>query len=340
MPRSTSPIPRYAVLVAILLAVVVGWSLAWKVLAARADGELSRHIARIGERGTVFTCERRGTAGYPFRFEVECERPRLAVARLGNLDFSAERLRLVGMIWQPLKLVAFLDGPATIHDPQTGADYRAEWQSTEGSISFATLQVDRISTVFDGLVVTEAGSGDKPASLAARHLELHGRPAAGPDAGPNDLDIAVTTDGLVADDGNGRRSPQIAVSADVTARNVVDAAMSTRGQHDFMRRWQTADGALEIAAARLAIGDDVLANATGRLRLDEGGRLDGNLDANVAGLEKLLGPNGSVLATLGGAILGRQTEIEGRPARAARIRFDKGRISLGPLTVFELAPLY
>ena len=270
---------------------------------------------------------------------VDCARPHLVVARAGNIEFDAARLRLVGMIWQPLKLVSFLDGPATLRDPATGALYDATWTATEGSISFATLNIDRVSAVFDDLAIAENGV-ERPASLKARHLEFHGRPAAGPDAGPEDVDLALDAEELILSDGAGHDLPPLALSADTTARNVLGAAMGARRQSDFLKRWQAADGALEIVAARLAIGSGFLAAGTGRLRLDESGRLVGNIDANVAGIEKLLGGSGNILATLGTALLGPASELEGRPARAAKLRFEAGKVTLGPLQIADLPPLY
>ena len=54
-----------------------------------------------------------------------------------------------------------------------------------------------------------------------------------------------------------------------------------------LREWQAAGGRLEIQSARIAQGE-TLANATGTLALTQRGRLDGALQLNVAGLEKLL----------------------------------------------------
>ncbi|MEZ5840384.1 MAG: DUF2125 domain-containing protein [Hyphomicrobiales bacterium] len=337
-PQRSSAL-RYAALAGALILVGLGWTVAWNVLADRADTELGRHLDRAAERGSRLVCGDRTISGYPFRFEVECTRPQLVLARAGNLEVAATRLRLAGMIWQPLRLVGFLDGPAEIYDPRSGRRYKASWTGAEGSVGFATLHIDRISAVFSSLEVIEADISDRAARLAAAGLEIHGRPSAGPDAGPGDVDIAVSADRLVLSDGT-RTTPEIALAADTTARNALDSLLGARNLPDFLRQWQAADGALEIAAARLAVGADVLASGSGRLRLDDGGRLTGNLDASVAGLEKLLGPKNGLVAVLGAAVLGPETELEGRKARTARLRLDAGKVSLGPLAIAELAPLY
>ena len=55
-PAPRNPTMRYVILAALLVAVAVGRTVAWNFLAGRADERLQHHLARLAERGTVFTC--------------------------------------------------------------------------------------------------------------------------------------------------------------------------------------------------------------------------------------------------------------------------------------------
>jgi hypothetical protein len=142
-----------------------------------------------------------------------------------------------------------------------------------------------------------------------------------------------------------------------------------------LKELQAAGGRLEVTRARLQQGE-VIAVASGTLGLNASGRLDGQLEVTVAGLDRILpafgiDPNAQnnpqsarVDAALGaldrlvpglgkfarenaGAglaaglqLLGTPNTLEGRPAVSLPLRFADGAAFLGPLALGRLAPLY
>lgn len=322
-----------------IIALAVGWSFAWHWLSARAGELLDGQIAAAAERGTVLNCPERSVAGFPFRFELSCTEPRLTLARAGNLEIAAKRLRLIAMVWRPNHFVADLDGPADVNDPATGTAYTLTWQRGQGSLRFGLKGIVQASLVFDAAKLAPAAS-TKGISAEVEAFALHGRPAASDVSPATSYDIAVTAKDLDLILADGRAAPLISLEADGTAHKVRDAALSARNSADFLRKWQAAGGSFDVSAYRAEIGDTLLALGSGALSIADNGTLSGRLDSRIAGLERLLAPAGGLIAAVGPAVLGPATEIEGKAGRSVTVKIDRGRVTVGPIGVGELPPLY
>jgi hypothetical protein len=113
-----------------------------------------------------------------------------------------------------------------------------------------------------------------------------------------------------------------------------------------LREWQAAGGRLEITSARVTQGEAV-AIAKGDVGLSVRGRLDGGLAITLAGFEHVVqmvvggqGKNTGLLAAAGLSFLGKPAELDGKRAVAVPLRFNDGRIYLGPVPLGQTAPLY
>src|SRR5207253_1588285 len=119
----------------------------------------------------------------------------------------------------------------------------------------------------------------------AKHVEFHTRMQFGSWPHNPAVDLAVKLNAATAPGlGPYTRDP---LDADILAvlhgmKDLAPKPLPVR-----LREWQAAGGRLEIQNARAAQGD-ALATATGTLALSQRGRLDGALQLNAAGLEKLL----------------------------------------------------
>ena len=138
---------------------------------------------------------------------------------------------------------------------------------------------------------------------------------------------------------------------------------------------QAAGGRIEIVRARVQQADTI-AVAEGALGLTPAGRLDGELRLTVAKLEKLLPALGldrmlarenaspqvnsaflaldRLLPGLGNVarqnagpalvaginMMGQPTELEGQRAVTLPLRFNDGAVSLGPLLIGSMPPLF
>jgi hypothetical protein len=136
-----------------------------------------------------------------------------------------------------------------------------------------------------------------------------------------------------------------------------------------LREWQAAGGRFEIQSARIAQGE-ALATATGTLGLTQAGRLDGGLQLDVVGLEKLLpaiaqqkgvalsleraapalnaidravpglsarlAPQTQNLAAGLLGLLGKPVEVEGKRGVSVPVRFTDGAASFGPIPLGQV----
>jgi hypothetical protein len=165
------------------------------------------------------------------------------------------------------------------------------------------------------------------------------------------------------------------MDADVTAvlKGLKDFAPKPWPQR--FRELQAAGGRIEIAKARVQ-QREVIAIADGSLGLSPAGRLDGQLRLTVANLDKLLpvlglekmlseqqapqrfnnafGALDRIMPGLGNVarqnagpaivaglnMMGKPTELEGKRAVALPLRFDDGMVSLGPLKIGAVPPLF
>jgi hypothetical protein len=97
---------------------------------------------------------------------------------------------------------------------------------------------------------------------------------------------------------------------------------------------------------RLQQGETVAVGA-GTLSINANGRLDGQINMNVAGLEAFINQvaaaNSQRLGfsvTLGLGLLGGNKKLEGRPAISIPLRISDGTMLLGPLKIGEVPALF
>ena len=99
---------------------------------------------------------------------------------------------------------------------------------------------------------------------------------------------------------------------------------------------------------RPRVANEAVAVASGDVGLSPTGRPDGSFSITMAGFERLVqqltgGSSGGGLQLglmAGLSFLGRPAEIDGKRAIALPLRFNDGAVSLGPLRLGKIDPLY
>ena len=347
--------------VVILLA--LGWAGFWYYASTRAQTEFAAWRAREAAAGREVNCASESVGGFPFRIELRCAEPAARLSRLRTSLHAKDMLAAV-QIYQPTLMLAEFGGPLTIDDEAHGVKYALDWSLAQASLR-GLPRPERVSVVLDKPSLARAGAE----TLArAAHAELHLRPAPRLPQDPPALDLAVN---LTQAQASGiPRLPNAPIDADIAAtiRGVSD--VSPRPLPQLLRELAAANGRLDITKARVRQGD-ILATGAGTLRVTDRGMLDGEVALTVAGidqlmaalgvdkavgqasqraldriapglnLDRLLGPHGgAALASVGAAMLGQPTELEGRKAVTLPLRFADGVVFLGPLRVGEMAPLF
>ena len=287
------PLWRLFFMPVLLLIAAAAWSAFWFYSASRVDVIADAWRAREAQSGRIYDCARRSVAGYPFRLEVRCDGARVSLvsqtagqaatqapitAKLGNI-------LVVAQVYDPKLLIAEFTAPATISDPNNSSSMIVNWRTARSSIVGLPGIPQRISLVFDDPALDRVKGSLQTPLLRAKHIELHGRIAEG---SPSDHPV-IETVLRVAGGSLQEVHPLLAQPFDAE----VNAKLS--GLKDFapkpwperFRELQTAGGHAEIVQSRIQQGN-LIAVATGTLGLTAEGRLDGELQMTVAGIEQVI----------------------------------------------------
>lgn len=352
----------------VVVALAAGWTGFWYFAAGKAETALANWRASEARQGRVHACGQQAIAGFPFRIEVRCSEPTTELRGAQPANFKARDAVAAVQIYEPNLMIGEVTGPLTITQPGVAGIFTLNWTLAQTSVRGLMPPPERISLVLDKLKVDFQDTGPTQPVGTAEHMEIHLRQ---PPRLPQDepaLDLALRlTGGLVPP------VPQLAttpVEADIAATLRGLSDLSPKPLTQRLRELQAANGRLEIKQARVRQGE-ILAVGQGTLRLTAGGKLDGDLNLTVAGLEhlvtalgldqavgrqaqsaatrlapglnleKLLGPRGNAaIAAAGVAMLGKPAELEGRKAVMLPLRFADGMAFLGPLPIGQMKPLF
>jgi hypothetical protein len=372
MSSSPRPRRRWTVVLPLIVVLVLAaaWSGFWFYGVHRAEAMLAGWRHREAQAGRTYGCARQSIGGFPFRFELACSGASADFAsNEPKVAFRAANFHVASQVYDPSLLIAEIDAPLTIAIAGEGP-LQANWTLLQISIRGRPPAPERVSMAVDGATVSQSSGVAGPAILRAKRIELHGRVASGTVLDRPVLDLAMTLTDFAAP----TLHPMLQKPLDVSAVGVLRGLDNLRPLPipARLKQLQKAGGRLEIKQARVHQGD-VTAVAAGSLGLTDGGRLDGELNVTVAGLDRvlpLLGieqlvPADSNLAPALGALdrlvpglgqvarnragaglavglslIGKPAELEGRKALALPLRFVNGAVYLGPVRVGAVDPLY
>ena len=284
------PLWRLFIMPALLVVAAAAWSAFWFYAASEVGVRADAWRAQEARSGRIYDCGNRSVAGYPFRLEVRCDdasvslvsqtagAPSAFTARLGEI-------LVVAQIYQPKLLIAEFKAPATIADRGQAPSMKVNWTSGRSSVAGLPDVPQRASIVFDNPSIERINGPVQTPLAKAGHVELHGRLA---DGSPQDHPV-IETVLQIAGGSVQEVHPLLAApfDADVQTRLSGLKDFSPKPWPERFREIQAAGGHVEIVRSRIQQGD-VIAIAAGTLGLSAGGRLDGELQMTVAGIEKVI----------------------------------------------------
>ncbi len=355
-PTPSRPFRRWPIFVApaLFVALALGWSAYWFYAAGKVDAAIDGWRAREAQSGRIHGCNDRSVAGFPFRFEVRCSGANVTLmAQTAEQAQSMvpEVLRfaeivVVAQVYTPNLLIAEFTAPATLAEANRPPLAIASWRDARASVAGPPDAPQQVSLIIDDATLEATdGTARVPLGQAGR-FALHGRVAPGAALGQPAIETVLQTEAMTA--------PGVHPALAVPFNSEVRARLS--GLRDFtpkpwpqrFREVQAAGGRIEITQARLTQGK-MVATASGALGIAADGHLDGELELTVAGLEgiaaalgldRLLGPVGSLVPGGLMAMLGKPATLDGRSAVAVPLVFADGAVRLGPLTVARTDPLF
>src|ERR1700729_1368268 len=286
------PLWRLFIMPVLLLIAAAAWSAFWFYSASRVDQTADAWRAQEAKSGRVYDCAKRPVAGYPFRLEVRCDGVSVSLVSQTAGQAAAQtpitaklgEILIVSQIYDPKLLIAEFTAPATISGPGQPSMI-ANWSKARSSVVGLPAAPQRISLVFDDPSIDRTDSSPPTPLARAKHIELHGRLVEGSAVDhPNIETVLRIEQGSVQE-----VHPLLAQPFDADVRTMLT------GLKDFtpkpwpqrFRELQAAGGHVEIVQSRIQQGD-LVAVAAGTLDLSANGRLDGELQMTVAGIEKVI----------------------------------------------------
>jgi hypothetical protein len=319
---------------AALALIIAGWSLFWFITAEAADQIIDNVLQRESSRGRDWSCPNRVLGGFPFRIEIRCDAPRLALRRA---DGRVEQASLGGLviharILSPRHFIAIAAPPFRIREdapePLTLAWESARMSFEAGQASLTEAAIEITNPTFS------TGKADKQQQQAkAKSFTLHMRQSAvsapGTDLVTKVTDLSAPVLDLLAGSGEPVQAEFQASAPGLTL--TPEADIRTR-----LEAWRMAQGKARILVAKVSKGAFAL-DLAGELGLDAAKRLEGNLQGRARGFDAIMGrltrQNGLDM----GNLLGKLSGGQGMPVV---LTFEGGKLRYGPFQLANLAPLY
>ncbi len=287
------PLWRLFIMPVLLVVAALGWSAFWFYSASQVDSASDAWRAREARSGRVYDCAKRSVAGFPFRLEVRCDGVSVSLssqtagqaATQAPVTAKLGEILVVAQVYDPKLLIAEFTAPATIYDRGQQPSMTVNWRTARSSVVGLPGVPQRASIVFDDPSIDRVNGAVQAPLARARHIELHGRLAEG-----SALDRPVIETVMKIESGSVQEvHPLLAEPFDADARTMLSGLkdFSPKPWPQRFREIQAAGGHVEIVQSRIVQGD-LVAVAAGTLGLSANGRLEGELQMTVAGIEKVI----------------------------------------------------
>ena len=291
VPRRRSLWPVFVMPVLVVVA-AAAWSAFWFYAASQVDQTVDVWRAREAKAGRIYDCANRSVAGFPFRLEVTCDGASVTlVAQTAHgqatppVTAQLGKILVVAQIYTPNLLIAEFTAPATLAARGQPPSMRVNWQAARSSIAGLPEAPQRIALVFDDAALDRL-DGSKVVPLArAAHIELHGRLAEEAAADHPVIEVALDLTSASIQDMHALLARPFDAAIRARLRGLKDFA--PKPWPDRFRELQAAGGRIEIVQSRIQQGD-LLGIAAGSLGLSPNGKLDGELQMTVAGIETVI----------------------------------------------------
>jgi hypothetical protein len=285
------PLWRLFIMPILLLIAAAAWSAFWFLAASQVDVRADAWRAQEAKSGRVYDCVKRSVAGFPFRLEVRCDGASVTLlsqtaaqaATQAPMTAQLGQILVVSQVYDPKLLIAEFTAPATISD--RGQQMIVNWSKAHSSVVGLPAVPQRASITFDDPSVNRVDGSVQAPLAGAKHIELHGRLAEG-----SALDRPVIETVLQIAGGSVQGlHPLLVQPFDADVRTMLSGLkdFSPKPWPERFREIQAAGGHVEIVQSRIAQGD-LIAVAAGTLGLTAAGRLEGELQMTVAGIEKVI----------------------------------------------------
>jgi hypothetical protein len=289
-PRRRARWPIFLMPILLLIA-AAAWSAFWFFAVSQAEVKADAWRTQEARSGRSYDCARQSIGGFPFRLELRCDGARVTLTSqtagaAQPVTINLGEILAVAQVYDPKLLIAEFHAPAAISETQNAPAMRVTWNSARASVVGLPAIPQRASIVFDDVAIDRVNNEAAQVPAArAKHIELHGRLAEG-----STLQDPVVESVLQIESGSVQDvHPVLArpFAADIHAKLSGLKDLAPKPWPERLRDLQANGGHVEIVQSRIQ-QDDLVAVAAGTLGLNAQGRIDGELQMTVTGLEKII----------------------------------------------------
>jgi hypothetical protein len=331
-------------LVAVVLAVAIGWSLFWYVKSRETAATLTAWTTHEAQLGRVWSCPNQKTGGFPFSVEISCANLLFQGEILGkSLTGTVRGFRATSPLPRAGNVAAQLDPPFAAKTSDGTFEFTTQWGELFLGLEGEPGALDRVSLAGNQVRLQGKIVGIDP--VAGAFGEVSGTFVLMQDRHDHAYDFMVSVKQGSIPALNNLLDTQLPI--DMEVRGTI-SQVDLRGAEtlrDFLENWRRANGHVDITTGWLTSGH-IIFDAKGSFDLDGQHRVQGKVDASFAGLDKAfrkLGVDPALIAAgdvlsglLGGGQRGGGTGRMNLP-----LTISKGFLSIGPVrTRIQIPPLY
>ena len=284
------PLWRLFIMPALLLVAAAAWSAFWFYAASEVGVRADAWAAQEAKSGRVYDCGKRSVAGYPFRLEVRCDDASVSLVSQtagARTPFTARlgEIMVIAQVYQPGLLIAEFKAPATLADRGQPPSMKVNWTTGQSSVVGLPDVPQRADIVFVNPSIDRVNGPVETPLARADRVGLHGRLAEGSTKDHPVIETALQVSGGTVQEVH----PLLAqpFDADIQTKLTGLKDFTPKPWPERFRELQAAGGHVEIVRSRIQQGD-LISVAAGTLGLNAQGRIDGELQMTVAGIEKVI----------------------------------------------------
>jgi hypothetical protein len=342
-PRFDWKSSSLVLIAAILLAVVVGWSIFWFVASRQNASIITGWMKQEAQHGRIWSCPDQKVGGYPFTVTISCTNLLFQGEVFGKqLTGTVHGFRASAPLLRTDSLFAEMDPPFAAKSSDGALDIAMQWTYLALDLEGQPDIFERISLVGDG--VTLQGTIGGTDVINGKVADFNSYVVLSPDRHDHAYDVAFAFNDGSFPALNTFLDTQLPVSVSLGATISQADITGVASLRDFLEKWRGANGQLDVTNARLRSGT-ISFDAGGTLGLDDEHRVKGKLQTEFGGLDKALRhlDVDPALLTVG-QVLSNLLGNGGKDS-AHRLKLpltiSDGRLAIGPVrTSIQIPPLY
>jgi hypothetical protein len=272
--------------IAIVIALAAGWSWLWYYAAAVADRTLSGWVAREAAAGRDYTCASQDIGGFPFHIVARCV---AAAAQFKSspppFAVNAKDITFTAQVYHPTLLVGQVTGPLTLAELGQPPSLVGTWTRAQMSLSGLPPEFDGVAVTLDQANLEHVDGASSTLAFAADSAKLDSRIVGGSASNHPVIDTTLRFTAASAPILHPLLAEPLKGEIEVVVRGFKD--LSPKPWSERFREMQAAGGGIEIKSLRFDRADATVVG-TGKLTVNDNGKLDGLISVAIVGIERIV----------------------------------------------------